>query len=329
MTATQELATIEKVDIREIWPDEAKNFTPWLSEHMPELGEALGLDLETRTTEAPVGAFALDILAHDVGRDHPVAIENQLEVTDHSHLGQLLTYTAGYDANVVVWIAREFKEEHREALDLLNRRTDEETEFFGVVVEVWRIGESRPAPHFKVVSAPNDWRKAKVSRRAGPSERDRRCRAFFQRLLDTMREEHQFTNQRRTSATQWCSFPSDAPRGFTYNTAISFASNGKTRVELYISPGEKDWNKAAFDQLLAHKEPIESELGPLEWERLDNYKPCRASTLRRPGGVDDNEEALEEVHDWMVDRLLAFRRVFGPRLTELDVIAEPSQGGAL
>ena len=319
MATTQELATIERVDVRGVWSNEANDFTPWLAEHIFELGEALGLDIESRITEAPVGDFALDILAHDVGRDRPVAIENQLEATDHSHLGQLLTYAAGYEANVLIWIAREFKDEHREALDLLNRRTDEESEFFGVVVEVWRIDESRPAPHFKVVSAPNDWRKAKVSRRAGPSERDRRCRAFFQRLLDTMREEHQFTNQRRTSATQWCSFPSDAPRGLSYNAVISFASNGETRVELYISPGEKDRNKAAFDQLEAHREAIESELGPLEWERLDNYKPCRVSTLRRPGGIDDNEEALEEVHDWMVERLLAFRTVFGPRLAELDV----------
>ena len=148
MTATQELATIERVkDIRSIWPNEADNFTPWLADNLSALGKALvlDLDLEDVVKEAPVGTFKLDIRTRVVGSGRPVVIENQLGSTDHSHLGQLLTYAAGFDANVIVWIAEEFKDEHREALDLLNRRTDEESEFFGVVVEVWKIDDSRPA----------------------------------------------------------------------------------------------------------------------------------------------------------------------------------------
>ena len=118
-------------------------------------------DLEVEAREAPVGSFSLDILARDQD-NRQVVIENQLEATDHTHLGQLLTYAAGFDANVIVWIAKNFRDEHRDALDLLNRRTGEDTEFFGVEVELWQIDDSRRAPYFKPVVTPNEWRKQTV-----------------------------------------------------------------------------------------------------------------------------------------------------------------------
>ena len=154
-----ELAKIKTVDLRIAWSNEATDFTPWLQDNIDQLGDALGIELELQQREASVGAFSLDLLARDVSNNRPVIIENQLESTDHSHLGQLLTYAAGYDASAIVWIAKEFRDEHRAALDFLNGRTGEDTEFFGVVVELWKIDESRPAPHFRVVSAPNDWSK--------------------------------------------------------------------------------------------------------------------------------------------------------------------------
>ncbi len=142
-----ELAKIEPVELREQWPNEADDFTPWLQDNMELLGDALGIELEVQQREASVGTFSLDLLARDVGNNRPVIIENQLEPTDHSHLGQLLTYAAGYEASAIVWIAKEFRDEHRAALDFLNGRTGEDTEFFGVAVELWKIENSRPAPH--------------------------------------------------------------------------------------------------------------------------------------------------------------------------------------
>lgn len=124
---TPNLAKIERVDLREAWPNEARDFTPWLAENIAELGVALGMDLELQETEASVGGYSLDVLASDLNDDRTVIIENQLEATNHTHLGQLLTYAAGYDANVIVWLTREFRDEHRAALEWLNQRTDEQT----------------------------------------------------------------------------------------------------------------------------------------------------------------------------------------------------------
>ena len=155
---TPNLAKIERVDLREAWPNEARDFTPWLAENIAELGEALGMDLELQEREAAVGGYSLDVLATDLNQNRPVIIENQLETTNHTHLGQLLTYAAGYDANVIVWLTREFRDEHRQALDWLNQRTGEDTQFFGVVVELLRIGNSPYAPYFKLVATPNKWR---------------------------------------------------------------------------------------------------------------------------------------------------------------------------
>ncbi len=317
MTTMQGLGTIERVDIREIWPNEAADFTPWLAENLATLGKALGLDLELQTQEAPVGGFSLDILARDVRSGRPVVIENQLGQTDHTHLGQLLTYAAGFDANVIVWIAKEFRDEHRQALDLLNHRTGEESEFFGVEVELWKIAESPPAVNFNLVSTPNEWRKQTVNspRAGGPvSEKGGKYREFFQGLIDSLREQHQFTNAKKGQPLNWYSF-SAGRTGFSYG--VSFNRDGRARVELYIDTGERERNKQAYDWLEDQKTSVESELKvSLEWERLDSRRASSIS-VRRLGTIDDDPETLKALNDWMIEGLLDFRRVFGPRLAEL------------
>ena len=273
--------------------------------------------MELQSQEAPVGGYSLDILARDVGKGRPVVIENQLGPTDHTHLGQLLTYAAGFDANVVVWIAKEFRDEHREALDLLNHRTDKETEFFGVEVELWKIDKSRPAVNFNLVSTPNEWRNQTVSTgrtKGNVSDRMERYRWFFQGLIDTLREEHRFTNAKKAQPQSWYSF-SAGKSGFTYGA--NFTAGRRARVELYINPGEQELNKQIFDRLEEQRETLESDLTEsLEWERLDNRRASRISAVR-PGSIDDDEETLEEIRDWMIEKLPAFKRVFGPKLAEL------------
>ena len=143
MTNDSNLGQIEKVELRVAWPNEGTDFTPWLAEHMSELGRALGLELELQSREAPVGSFSLDLLARESEDNRPVIIENQLEKTDPDHLGRLLIYAGGYDASIIVWVARDFREEHRQALDWLNQRTNQDTSFFGVVIELLKIDDSR------------------------------------------------------------------------------------------------------------------------------------------------------------------------------------------
>ena len=318
---TPNLAKIERVDLREAWPNEARDFTPWLAENIAELGEALGMDLELQETEAAVGGYSLDVLATDPNQNRPVIIENQLEATNHDHLGKLLTYAAGYDASVIVWLTREFRDEHRQALDWLNQRTGEDTQFFGVVVELLKIDDSRPAPQFRAVATPNGWRKDRDKK--PPPESSERYRVFFQSLVDTLREQHNFTKTRRVgkNTRNWWAF-SSGYRGFSYRP---FLGQKQARVDVYIDNGDGDWNFEAFDFLEERKLEIESDLGAtLDWQRLDQARACRIA-LNWPGIVQDNDGTLSNIQVWMVDSLLKFKQVFAPRLVELAISNPISQ----
>lgn len=306
-----ELARLKQVELTKVWPNEASDFTPWLADHLGSLGAALGMDLELRTREAPVGSFSLDILAHDVGRDRVVVIENQLKQTDHDHLGKALTYAAGYDASAVVWIAKQIREEHRQALDWLNRHTDSEIAFYGVVVELLQIDDSRPAFNFKLLAFPNEFRKSRIPQSGGTSERGETYRAFFQDVIDRLREDYQFTGARIGQAQSWYAFAS-GHSGITYNG--SFAQGGRVRTEVYIHGGTQEENKALFDRLEGSKREIESSFGePIEWERLDDRRSSRAAVYRS-GSIDDDSDTLIEIRKWMIDRLMKFKAVVGPML---------------
>ena len=234
-----DLGKIERLELKTVWPHEAHDFTPWLSDNLDALGQELGLDLEFRGREVPVGPFFLDILAHDTGNDRPVVIENQLESTNHQHLGQLLTYASYFDSYAAVWLTRDFRDEHRGALDWLNQKTDEDTQFFGVAVEAWTIDGSRAAPHFKVIAAPNAWSKIATKRRrnagAGVSLRGEEYRIFYQSIVDTLRETYQFTNRMVGAPRAWMSFPSGFS-GIQYNPCFVHRRN-IVRVEVYVSRG--------------------------------------------------------------------------------------------
>lgn len=156
---TIELGKLEPVDPRTVWQHEAHSFTPWLLENGERLAEALGIDLELETAEHSVGGYKLDLFGRDITNDAVLIVENQLDTTDHSHLGQVLTYAAGTAASTIVWIATKFREEHRQALDWLNENTGEQAHFFGIELQVVKIGESLSAPLFNVVVQPNDWQK--------------------------------------------------------------------------------------------------------------------------------------------------------------------------
>lgn len=312
MAEIPELGRKEKVELREVWPDEAKDFTPWLSEQgLDELGEALGLDLELQSREAPVGGFALDVLCSESGTNRTVIIENQLEPTNHDHLGKLLTYAGGCDANVIVWIAEDFRDEHRQALELLNQRTGEDTAFFGVVIELWKIGDSHPAPHFKMVVVPNEWTKRL---KIGESELSQRYREFFQKLIDSLRDSG-FTNARKAQPFNFYHFSAGHAQRVQYGARLTTGREAK--VEIYIDSKDRDWNKTLFEKLMERRDHIESELSEsLEWEKQDDRRYSRVA-ISHEGGIDDDPEKLKETKDWMIEKLQDFKRVFGPMLDEL------------
>jgi len=168
------LSRLERVDLRDIWLSEAADFTPWLArpENLTILGETLAIDLELEAQEKSVGPYRADILCKDIGTSSWVLVENQLERTDHAHLGQHLTYASGLEAVTIAWIAARFTEEHRSTLDWLNKITDESFRFFRLEVELWRIGDSSAAPKFNIVSKPNDWSRsvAKAARAIDETE---------------------------------------------------------------------------------------------------------------------------------------------------------------
>jgi Domain of unknown function (DUF4268) len=307
------LGKLVHVDPRELWNSEPGNFTPWLANNLGLLGEALSLDLELVRIEKAVGDFSCDIEARDTGRDRPVIIENQLEATDHRHLGQLLTYAAGLDAAVIVWISPEIREEHRQTLDWLNRHTDEHIEFFAVGLEAIRIDQSNPAVQFRLVAFPNAWSKTLAAEaRAEPTEKYQHYRQFFQGLIDELREKYSFTNARAAQPQNWYSFRSGTT-GFTYG--CSFAKGDKLRIELYIDFEDVVRNKAVFDAMQADSAKIEEAIGgPLEWERLDQRRASRISLVRLNTSIGTALTEADEMRRWSVQGLLKMKSTFGPLL---------------
>lgn len=309
-----ELGALTEVDLRRVWNDEARDFTPWLKENIDRLNEALGLDIEITEREGPVGSFAVDLVGQDLSSGRTVIIENQLEPTDHAHLGQLLTYAAGREAKIVIWISPQFREEHRQALDWLNANTGEDQAFFGVEIKLVRIDNSRPAPLFRLVSQPNEWQKTVASPKA-ISSRAEAYQVFWQRLLEKLKERAPgLTNAQKGLPQNWYNIGAGRS-GFAYGAA--FKQKGRFGVELCIDVGEKEKNKQFFDQFYKEKDRIEQELGmPLNWDRLDDARLSRVGTYRE-GTIDSSETELDELRDWAVSTLIKFRDVFGKRIRAL------------
>lgn len=305
-----ELGKIDRVDARSIWPNEAQDFTPWLASRLDLLGDALGMELDLVQREAAVGDFSLDILAQDSLTGEMVAIENQLEWTDHTHLGQILVYAAGRDARTVIWVTPHFREEHRAAIDWLNHWTPEEIAFFGVEVSAIRIGESLPAPEFRPVAFPNGWAKrAKQTATSGASLDSQKRIQFFQPVVDALRERgHAMPAQARS---WWNPVPSSVDK-ITYYPYLVAAG---TSVYLDIRTSDREHNERIFDALHEEKASIEETLSlPLAWERAKTK-----ITLFGDGtaSLDDSPEKLAEVRNWMLEALPRLKNVLDPRLERI------------
>jgi hypothetical protein len=310
-----ELGSIEPVNPREIWANEALNFTPWLRDHPDVLAKALGVDIELTDSEVSVGLFSVDLVGTDVSNGRRLIVENQLEATDHSHLGQVLTYAGGLNAATIVWISPAFRDEHRQALDWLNEHTDDSIAFFGLQLEVIKIGDSKPAANLRPVAMPNEWgHQIKQATESQPSEQNvLRQRFFDSALTELKRQSPNFTNTSHAMPQSWLSMAAGRT-GFQFTWSFS---KGQLRTELYIDAGDQPTNKAYFDALNERAAELEGEVGyQLVWERLDSRRASRVYTGRTFAPAELADES-HELRDWAVQSMLAFARVFRPVIRRL------------
>lgn len=317
------LGKVEYIEPRDLWPDEAKDFTPWLAtdEGLGLLGEALTTELELVETEAEVGPFNADVLCRVVGeQDHLVVVENQFGKTDHDHLGKLITYASGLKAKTLVWIADSFTDEHREAVNWLNENKGGSARFFGLEIYAIKIGDSLPAPQLKVVSSPNIWAQAvRGSKETELSTTKLDQRKFWEEVRDYIKSEQSTLRLRQPPAQHWYEIAigrSSFHVSLTVNTQLE-----RVGCELYLYGGQA---KQAFDLLAADKEIIEKELGcAVEWQRLEGKEACRIIAYR--DGSIYNPIQRQELKGWLHLSAERFQKVFAPRVKALR-LAQDEEG---
>jgi len=310
-----QLGKIQKLPIRDQWKNEEYDFTPWLAqeENIQLLGDEINLDLEVEGTEISIGSYKADIVATD-GNNRTVIIENQLEKTDHKHLGQIITYASGVEAQIIVWVCAEVTDEHRQAIDWLNEVTRSEVAFFACEIELWRIGDSIPAPKFNVVASPNDW--TKVVKGVGEtkelSDTKKAQLAFWNGFKVYMEESDTPLRMRQPRAQHWYTLAVGRSK---FHISLTVNSQSKQLgCEIYMI-GEQA--KTAFSQLEQSKAHIEAVLGVLEWRELPKGQDCRIS-LTREGDFKSTQQ-WPELHQWLKQQSEAFSSVFSPLIRKLDL----------
>ena len=286
----KKLGKLKKVELREFWRNEASDFTNWLAqeENLSLLGEEIGIDIKLIQTEANVGSFNIDILAEEENTGRKIIIENQLELTNHDHLGKIITYASGYNSEINIWIVKDVKDEHKQAIDWLNEHTDEGINFFIAKMELWQIGDSSIAPKFHLISKPNDWAKTiKKSMAVGRLTEAKVLQLdFWGKFKEYAKNKKTKLKLRTTSPQHWYDISfgsSEAHISLTINTREDLLG-----CEIYI-PNSKE----LFFKLKENKEKIEREIGKrLQWMELPGRK---ASRIKLP---IETENEITQTNDW-------------------------------
>ena len=304
------LGHLEAVDPKSVWPHEAHDFTPWLLANYQVLGDLLEMDLELKKAEHPVGDFSLDLFGHDLSDDSVVIVENQLTPSDHAHLGQIMTYAGGTNPTTIVWITAGFRPEHRAALDWLNEHTDPNTRFFGIKIEVVKIGDSLPAPNFKVVVQPNDWEKrVKAATNTGElTERGQQYWGFWEKFLNRIASEHSdWTQAKLPQPDSWYDLPTGTS-DVVYSTA--FTRQG-LRVQLYFRSRDGEINQARFQKLHAQKAKFEDALGEsakfVHWDQKPGKRAAAVYISSDFASVTDVDKWPAMI-DWLMVQHMRFRQ---------------------
>ncbi|MDD2934019.1 MAG: DUF4268 domain-containing protein [Methylotenera sp.] len=311
MTAKKPLSKLERVPLREAWKHEASDFTPWLAEteNLDALADALGIsELVLVATEHWVGDFKLDILCTD--GDEQVIIENQLEKTNHTHLGQIIAYAAGVGARKVIWVAESFRPEHAAALQFLNEHTTDELSFFAVEVELWRIGDSPLAPKFEIVVKPDEWTKAgreQARAAASTSPTKQLQQKFWMALIEYLASKAPQIRPQKPRPQHWLN-NSIGRSGIGLNITAN-TRDERLGVELWLSNQDA---KKHFANLVSQKLDIESKLGfELDWQELPDSRACRIASWLPNASIEDEGRWAEYI-DWLTQRLIRMDAVLRP-----------------
>jgi Domain of unknown function (DUF4268) len=312
------LGELKAVELREVWSNEANDFTPWLSseENLRLLGATISLELELVETEKTVGPYRADVLCRDTVTDSLVLIENQLEKTNHTHLGQLLTYAAGLNTVTIVWIASRFTEEHRAAIDWLNTLTPDDINFFALEVEVWQIGDSSPAPKFNVVSKPNDWTKGQAGIRTKfeSSEVSRTGKLqleYWTALKELLDQSSKILSARKPRPQYW--YPLAIGRTKFHLSARVKTKDSMLECSLVI---KGPLVKHHFAALKEHEVEIAQKLGDdVIWNEMQGKKSSEILINVVCNPTDKSDWPTQ--HKWFMKTLESMYQVFSPLVKEL------------
>jgi hypothetical protein len=304
---------IERVSLREVWRKEAKDFTTWLYENLEVLGEELDMDLTADEKEKNVGSFSADITAED-GSGQKVLIENQLDKTDHDHLGKILTYVANLEAKTAIWISSDPRPEHETAIQFLNE-TGSDVRFYLVKIEAYRIGDSEPAAKFTIITGPSEKTEIVGKEKKELAERHKRRREFWKMLLEKSKKRTSLHANISPSIYSWIGAGS-GKRGLSFNYSVTYKYG---QVELYIDRGKdsEEENKKIFDELYSQKNEIEEDFGDkLKWERLDDRRACRISKRFDYTGLNDKEK-WDKLQNDMIEAMIKLEKALKKHIRDL------------
>ena len=308
-----QLGKLVKVELRKVWEHEARDFSSWLvqQENLDALGEQLGIEIEPLGTEVESGRFRIDILAKEPTTDERIIIENQLEPTNHDHLGKVITYAAGYDARYLIWIVKEVLPEHLKAIEWLNEHLDESIRCFLIRIEVWQIGDSKPAPRFEVVSVKNDW-VSTLKQSASKSEFSAlqlKQLDYWEKFIDFSKRIDSSMKYYKPGARQWLNYSINDPIAHIALTLQS--QKNRLGAELYI---ERDKN------LLEFLKQREQEINTALDDEVIWFSANIASGLRVARHVSDifEESSLESHFEWMHEKTILLKQVLVPLVQEYE-----------
>ncbi|MBT6761963.1 DUF4268 domain-containing protein [archaeon] len=308
------LSSLKQVQVRKQWPDEAKDFTPWLAseEGLALLGESLGMELQLEDTEVMVGNYRADIVAKDSVTNEYVVIENQLSATNHDHIGKLFTYSASFGASTLIWIAESLREEHRQAIDWFNDITTENVDFYGIEIELFQIGQSDYAPHLKMVSKPNESTRTIRAEKTKLTEGGSKNLEFWSHFNEHIKAHSNDIRMRKPQPNHWYDI-AIGKSGVHITLCVRFTWGNDISCELYISRGD---DKEFYHQLHAEKEKFEGIIGSkLEWNELPEGKSSRIISRKK---LDPNSrESWEKCFNWYVNSTKKFKEAFIPYVSKL------------